>query len=171
MQMWCPCPRSWSRPDPSRTRNACLLHTALPPAWQLGVRIGLGPMTQPRRPVQPAARWLPLALVSVGACIGLVAFVPNVGAAPSARSYAVATESAGATREAGRVLSAGGNAFDAAVCAALVAGFTDPSSSGIGGGGFALVWSARDQKPFVLDFRETAPAAIDVAVLEQRPVP
>ena len=126
---------------------------------------------RPRHPGRPAARWLPLALISLGAGIGLVAFVPNVGAAPPAHSYAVATESPGATREAGRVLTAGGNAFDAAVCAALVAGFTDPSSSGIGGGGFALAWTARDQKPFLVDFRETAPAAIDAAVLDQRPVP
>ena len=124
-----------------------------------------------RRPGRPSARWLPLALVSLGAGVGLVAFVPDVGAAPPAHSYAVATESAGATREAGRVLAAGGNAFDAAVCAALVAGFTDPSSSGIGGGGFALAWTARDKKPFLIDFRETAPAAVNVAVLDQRPVP
>jgi len=102
---------------------------------------------------------------------GLSAFVPGVGAAPAKPRYAVATESPGATREAGRVLADGGNAFDAAVCAALVAGFTAPSSSGLGGGGFALVWSARDQKPTIIDFRETAPAGIDPSALDQRPVP
>jgi gamma-glutamyltranspeptidase/glutathione hydrolase len=116
-------------------------------------------------------RWLPITLAgsSVGAC--LVAFVPNVGAAPATPSYAVATESPGATHEAGRVLASGGNAIDAAVCAALVAGFTNPSSSGIGGGGFALVWSARDKKPYIVDFRETAPAGIDASVLDKRPLP
>ena len=57
------------------------------------------------------------------------------------------------------------------MCAALVAGFTDPTSSGIGGGGFALLWSARDKKPFIIDFRETAPSGVDAAVLEHRPVP
>jgi gamma-glutamyltranspeptidase/glutathione hydrolase len=112
-----------------------------------------------------------LALVGSGLALGLVSFVPSVSADPAARHFAVATESPGATKEAERVLTAGGNAFDAAVCAALVAGFTNPSSSGIGGGGFALVWSARDQKPYVLDFRETAPAAIDAAALDKRPVP
>ena len=129
------------------------------------------PLTKASRLRRAAPRWLPLCLVSVAVATSLSAFVPDVGAAPPSRSYAVASESSGATREAGRVLAAGGNAFDAAVCAALVAGFTDPSSSGIGGGGFALVWSARDKKPYIIDFRETAPAAVDAAVLEQRPVP
>ncbi len=124
-----------------------------------------------RPTARAATRWLPVTLASVGVAVSLCAFVPNVGAAPPARNYGVATESPSATREAGRVLAAGGNAFDAAVCAALVSGFTNPSSSGIGGGGFALVWSARDKQPYVLDFRETAPAAVDASVLDQRPVP
>ncbi len=115
-------------------------------------------------------RWLPLALVGSLLASGLLTSVPGVGAEPARKAYGVATESPGATKEASRVLEAGGNAFDAAVCAALVAGFTNPSSSGIGGGGFALVWSARDQKATVLDFRETAPTAVDVTALDKRPV-
>ena len=128
-------------------------------------------MTKPSRPARTAPRWLPVTLLGLGVAAALSAVVPDLGAAPPVPSYGVATESPGATREASRVLAAGGNAFDAAVCAALVAGFTAPSSSGIGGGGFAMVWSARDKKPYVIDFRETAPAAIDAAVLDQRPVP
>ncbi len=113
----------------------------------------------------------PVLLIGSGLTLGLGAFVPDVGAAPPSRSYAVATESGVATREAGRVLEAGGNAFDAAICAALVGGFTNPSSSGIGGGGFALVWSARDKKAYAVDFREPAPQGLDAAALEKRPVP
>jgi gamma-glutamyltranspeptidase/glutathione hydrolase len=124
----------------------------------------------PSRPADRASR-LSLVATTLGVGAALIAFVPRVDAAPPASTYAVATESPQATREAGRVLQAGGNAIDAAVCAALVAGFTNPSSSGIGGGGFALVWSARDQKSFVLDFRETAPLGIDASALDQRPVP
>jgi len=112
---------------------------------------------------------LPLASVVLG--VGLALLTPTVGAAPAAKSYAVATESPGATREAAKVLDAGGNAIDAAVCAALVSGITSPSSSGMGGGGFVLLWSARDQRPFVIDFRETAPSGIDTAAFEQRPFP
>jgi gamma-glutamyltranspeptidase / glutathione hydrolase len=116
------------------------------------------------------ARWLsPLpAVLGVGA---LLALVPKVEAAPPATSYGVASESPSATREASRLLEAGGNAFDAAVLAALVTGFANPSSSGIGGGGFALVWSARDQKPYLFDFREVAPLAIEPSALDKRPVP
>jgi len=112
-----------------------------------------------------------LLLVGCALTLGLVSFVPDVSADQPPLHFAVASESAGATKEAERVLRAGGNAFDAAVCAALVTGFTSPSSSGIGGGGFAMVWSARDQKPYVVDFRETAPAGIDAAALDKRPVP
>jgi gamma-glutamyltranspeptidase/glutathione hydrolase len=52
----------------------------------------------------------------------------------------------------------------------LVSGFANPSSSGIGGGGFALVWSARDKRASFLDFRETAPAGVDAGVLDKRPI-
>jgi gamma-glutamyltranspeptidase / glutathione hydrolase len=101
---------------------------------------------------------------------GLGLSLPTAGATPVADSYAIASESPGATREASRVLEAGGNAFDAMVSAALVSGFTNPSSSGLGGGGFALLWSARDQKAVVLDFRESAPAGVDVELLDKRPL-
>jgi gamma-glutamyltranspeptidase / glutathione hydrolase len=116
-------------------------------------------------------RWFPLAFVGLSLATGLCGVVPNLAAETPRKPYGVATESPAATKEAGRVLEAGGNAIDAAVCAALVAGFTNPSSSGIGGGGFALVWSARDAKASIVDFRETAPAGIDATVLDTRPVP
>ena len=36
-------------------------------------------------------------------------------------------------------------------------GVVTPTSSGVGGGGFALVYVAADKKTYVVDFRETAP--------------
>jgi len=36
----------------------------------------------------------------------------------------------------------------------------NPSSSGIGGGGFAVVYIAKEKKLYAVDFRETAPAAL-----------
>jgi gamma-glutamyltranspeptidase/glutathione hydrolase len=122
-------------------------------------------MSPPRQPKPP---WIVASIALVLAALAVA--LPAVGGPKPAPAYAVATESPGATREASKVLEAGGNAIDAAVCAALVAGFTNPPSSGIGGGGFALVWSARDRRPTILDFRETAPAAVDAAALDKRPV-
>lgn len=124
---------------------------------------------QPRPSLRSRAA-LPALLVAVA--VALSASLPDASAAPPApQSFAVASESPGATREAARVLTAGGNAFDAMVTATLVSGFTNPASSGLGGGGFVTLYSARDDKALVLDFRETAPAAVDAAVLDQRPLP
>jgi len=99
----------------------------------------------------------------------VAAFPGSTGAAypPSAegRSVAVTTDHADATRAALDVLGAGGNAADGAVAAALALGVVNPSASGIGGGGFALVYSAADGRVTALDFRETSPAAFSSAVL------
>jgi gamma-glutamyltranspeptidase/glutathione hydrolase len=86
---------------------------------------------------------------------------------PSAegRTMAVAADHSDATRAALDVMAAGGNAADGAVAAALVLGVVNPSASGIGGGGFALVYSAIDHQVTVLDFRETAPASYSAEVL------
>ncbi len=99
-----------------------------------------------------------------GLLAALIATVPSLAATPPSalgRSYAVATDHAEATRAAMHVLSKGGNAVDGAIAAALALGVVNPSASGIGGGGFAIVYTARDKKVTALDFRERAPAVYD----------
>ncbi|HUK66926.1 MAG TPA: gamma-glutamyltransferase [Anaeromyxobacteraceae bacterium] len=72
---------------------------------------------------------------------------------------AVATANPLASEVALTVLREGGNAVDAAVAAAFALGVVEPQSSGLGGGGFALVYRAREKQAYLLDFREVAPAA------------
>ncbi len=72
---------------------------------------------------------------------------------------AVATISENASQAALTILNQGGNAIDAAVAAAATLGVTDPFSCGIGGGGFMVVYLARDKRVITIDHRETAPAS------------
>jgi len=74
---------------------------------------------------------------------------------------AVAADHVLASEAGASVLRAGGNAVDAAIAAALASGVVQPSGSGLGGGGFALVVPAEGE-PNVLDFREVAPAAASI---------
>lgn len=72
---------------------------------------------------------------------------------------AVATAHPLASDVAAQVLREGGNAVDAAVAAAFALSVVEPESSGIGGGGFALLYVAREDRVYALDFREVAPRA------------
>lgn len=66
------------------------------------------------------------------------------------------------------MLAQGGNAADAAAAAMLALGVVSPASSGLGGGGFALYYRARDRSLTVLDFRERAPLSATPTLFRAR---
>jgi gamma-glutamyltranspeptidase/glutathione hydrolase len=60
------------------------------------------------------------------------------------------------------MLEKGGHAVDAAIAAHAVLGLVEPQSSGIGGGGFMLIFEHASRDLTFLDGRETAPAGATV---------
>jgi len=56
-----------------------------------------------------------------------------------------------------QILKQGGNAFDAAAAMALAVGVVEPGSSGMGGGGFFLLYIAKEHRYVMIDARETSP--------------
>lgn len=107
---------------------------------------------------RPTAVWaLVLVLGALGGARVAGAATPPPFFVPHA---AVASDNPLASAAGVAALQAGGNAVDAACATALALGIVHPDSSGMGGGGFAVVYIAKDRKVYALDFRERAPAAI-----------
>jgi len=88
---------------------------------------------------------------------------PSTGIIPkqlvTARRFMVVAANPLAARAGYDVLKRGGSALDAAIATELVLNLVEPQSSGIGGGGFLLHYTARDGRLEAYDGRETAPAA------------
>ncbi|MEX2208322.1 MAG: gamma-glutamyltransferase [Myxococcota bacterium] len=95
-------------------------------------------------------------------------FAPTARAAepgPAWGKRGMVVTSVGPAAAAGReILGRGGNAVDAAIATAFAAGVAHQYSSGIGGGGFALVYMAESGEVTALDARETAPASASEAL-------
>jgi gamma-glutamyltranspeptidase/glutathione hydrolase len=104
------------------------------------------------------------------ALLTLVLLLPGAWAAdavtPAARPPGMAVSSAHArATDAGiAIMQGGGNAFDAAVAVSAVLSVVEPTSSGLGGGGFFLLHDGTTGKDVFVDARETAPAAATPAV-------
>ena len=87
---------------------------------------------------------------------------PGVPSNSDARSFrkGVVTAANPLAAEAGAVvLENGGNAIDAAAVVQFVLNVVEPTSSGIGGGGFMGVHLANENQTFFIDSREKTPAA------------
>lgn len=57
------------------------------------------------------------------------------------------------------ILAAGGNAVDAAVATAFAVGVCEPWMNGIGGGGYMMIWLAKEQRALLIDFAMKSPQA------------
>lgn len=57
-----------------------------------------------------------------------------------------------------QILRDGGNVVDAAVATGFALSVLRPASSGIGGGGFMVIWNERTRQATTIDYRERAPA-------------
>lgn len=99
-------------------------------------------------------------VTSVDVAISRAATPPPLHAAHAA----VASDNPSASEIGRAILVSGGNAADAACAVALALGVVHPQSSGIGGGGFALYYRAKERRVYALDFRERAPAALRTAL-------
>ena len=105
-------------------------------------------------------------LLGLGVGLGRVGWARDSFALATGRGGAVATVDVDATRVGLGVLRRGGNAVDAAVAAAAALGVTDPFSTGIGGGGFMVIYLKDGDRVITLDGREQAPAATTVDLFQ-----
>lgn len=89
--------------------------------------------------------------------LSLLAF--SLQAAERPGKAAIASAHYLATEAGHEILQSGGNAFDAAVAVSAALAVVEPTSSGIGGGGFWLLHRADDGFQVMVDAREQAPGA------------
>jgi gamma-glutamyltranspeptidase/glutathione hydrolase len=78
---------------------------------------------------------------------------------PGGKGGVVTTSEPNAARVGAEILRNGGNAIDAAAAVQFALNVVEPQSSGIGGGGFMVIYLARQRKTVTVDSREKAPDA------------
>jgi gamma-glutamyltranspeptidase/glutathione hydrolase len=74
-----------------------------------------------------------------------------------ALKFMITTQGEYTSRAAKLMIESGGNIYDAFLAATLVISVERPHSTGIGGGGFAVIYNSHEKKFYAFDFRERAP--------------
>jgi gamma-glutamyltranspeptidase/glutathione hydrolase len=88
---------------------------------------------------------------------------------PGVRGGVVTTSEPAAAQVGADILRMGGNAFDAAAAVQFALNVVEPQSSGVGGGGFMMIHLAKEKSTFVIDCRESAPAAATPDMFASQP--
>lgn len=114
------------------------------------IGIGCAPkkIIQPTTPPKPVKPYIPTIPVTT-----------SKGISVTAHPYASQTSAS--------ILKQGGNAAAAGITALATLSVAEPHASGLGGGGFALYYDSKAQLVRLVDYRETAPANIDVEMYYQ----
>ena len=91
----------------------------------------------------------------------------------TSRHGMVVAANAPASEAGAAMLRRGGNAVDAAIATSFAISVLRPQSTGLGGGGFLLLYLAKEGKTLAIDFRERAPlkATRDMFVRDGEAVP
>jgi len=95
-----------------------------------------------------------------------VMFAPQAGAQTVAKHHMIAAANPLAAEAGLKMLRRHGSAVDAAIAAEMVLALVEPESSGLGGGGFLLLWDPKTKRMTSFDGRETAPASATPGMFE-----
>lgn len=137
------------RPDASGAVQACLRR------FRQALSAGAAGLAFLAAPVAWAAQGLAVSDIAPEAATHDALVSRPVVQAPN---FMVSAANPLATQAGVDMLAQGGSVADAAIAAQLVLGLVEPQSSGLGGGGFALLHRAGDTAVHAYDGRETAPA-------------
>ncbi len=158
-----PAPQTAAEPEPQATTETAPQTTAETPAAPKTVTPSPVPPTvvaaEPAPPPATEARAAPEAATPSPVPAAVAAPAPAPRPAARAAKHMVAAANPSAARAGLEILRAGGSAIDAAIAVQMVLNVVEPQSSGIGGGGFLVHYSAKSQSIETYDGRETAPAA------------